>query len=187
MIRLPFLPLLLAVAGLGTALPLPLPLPLPAASAGGPAAIPCPAEATAVIDGLYRWHGADQKRSGPMDLSGQRERFTPFLHGRLSRALALTPGRDGRFVDFDVFSGTQVSTFGARVLSCRPAEAGGLEAQVAVTVGISTRGPEEPPQLLRYHLVPGPTGGWRIADITYPGEPGFRLTGFLTDLLGPPR
>ena len=39
------------------------------------------------------------------------------------------------------------------------------------------------PVLLRYRLVAGPSGAWRIADITYPGEPGFRLSSFLSELL----
>jgi|GEM_PF-1075157 hypothetical protein len=180
--RFPLLPLwLLAVTGLSTSL-------LPgAATAGEPAPGPCPSDATAVIDGLYRWHVAQRDSSGPMDLSSQSQRFTPYLQERLSRALALTPGRDGRFVDFDVFSGTQVATFGARVLNCRSDGSTGLEARVAVTVGISSRGPEETAQILRYRLVPGSISGWRIADITYQGDPDFKLSSFLTDLLEPKR
>ncbi|MFM7312013.1 MAG: hypothetical protein ACKO0M_02410 [Cyanobium sp.] len=158
------------------------------AQAAEPASGPCPRDATALLDGLYRWHVADQKRSGPIDISSQSQRFTPYLQQRLRQALALTPGgNEGRFVDFDVFSGTQVSTFAARVLNCRPDGIAGLEARVAVTVGISSRGPEATPQILRYRLVPGSVAGWRIADITYPGEPPFRLSTVLGELLEPKR
>ena len=36
---------------------------------------------------------------------------------------------------------------------------------------------------MRYRLVAGPSGAWRIVDITDPGEPGFRLSSFFSELL----
>jgi hypothetical protein len=142
--------------------------------------VACPAAATAVLDGLYRWHVAKQRDSGPIVLISQRDRFTPELYSQLVRALAMTPAAGG-FVDFDVFSGTQVSTFGASVRRCQAAGAD-LEALVAVQVGLRGR-PTEPPMLLRYTLVSSPAGSWRIADITYPANPPFRLSEFLSELL----
>lgn len=104
------------------------------APAAGAVATPA---AVALIDGLYRWHVARQKDMGPMLLISQRNRFTPELYSQLTRALAMTPS-DGGFVDFDVFSGTQVGTYGARVRSCQAAGTE-LEALVAVQVGLRGR------------------------------------------------
>lgn len=60
-----------------------------------------------------------EKRIDPVkDLSSQRQRFTPSLFELLIEARALTPVRDGRYLDFDVFSNTQSETFGALVKSC---------------------------------------------------------------------
>lgn len=153
---------------------------LPAAAAA-PAA--CPASAVAVLDGLYRWHIAKQNDSGPMLLISQRERFTPELYSQLVQAAALRPGDGEMFLDFDVFSGTQVGTHGASVSSCRSVGPD-LEAQVTVLVGLRKR--EEPqPVVLQYRLVADPTGSWRIADITYRDEPPFRLSEHLGKMLKP--
>jgi hypothetical protein len=72
-----------------------------------------------VIDGLYRWVETWERANAPLNLASQSHRFTPALNGQIQRALALTPA-DGRFVDINIFNGTQVSTFGARVLGCAP-------------------------------------------------------------------
>ena len=144
----------------------------------------CPAPVLALIEGLYRWQVARQDLRGPIDLSSQRDRFIPALDQQLRAAHQLSPA-EGRFVDFDVFSGTQVRTFGARLQGCVAARGGGLEARVAVQVGLSNR-PAEAPVLLRYWLLNGPSGAWRIADIRYPGKPGLRLSSFLAELLAPP-
>ncbi|MCP9887497.1 DUF3828 domain-containing protein [Cyanobium sp. ATX 6A2] len=146
--------LLLALAPVGTA---------------GASPVACPAGVIAQIDGLYRWQIGRQNDRGPIELTSQRECFTPALVQQLEDAFRLSPA-DGRFVDFDVFSGTQVRTFGARVLGCAPAAEGRLDAPVQ----------------LRYQLLPVGRGEWRIADISYPGEPRFRLSRFLAELLRSP-
>lgn len=151
-------------------------------AAAGP--VPCPAAVMAQINGLYRWQIARQDARGALDLTSQRERFTPALYQQLEDAFRLNPA-DGRFVDFDVFSGTQVRTFGAHILSCAPLDQNSLEAQVSVEVGLLNR-PADAPVLLRYQMLPTGTGTWRIADISYPGEPGFKLSRFLGDLLESP-
>lgn len=150
------------------------------ARAGEATGVPCPDPAVALLDGLYRWHVARQRDSGPLLLIDQRERFTPELYSQLVRALALKPSETG-FVDFDVFSGTQVGTYGASVRSCRT-HGNGLEALVAVQVGLRGR-PDPMPMLLRYELRPGPGNSWRIADIVYPETPSLRLSTFLQSLL----
>ncbi|KEF41586.1 MAG: hypothetical protein ER33_10455 [Cyanobium sp. CACIAM 14] len=160
-------------------MPLPQPMPMLLALA----IVPCPAPVKAQLDGLYRWQVARQERSGPIELASQKGRFTAGLYQQLRRAYALDPA-SGRFVDFDLFSGTQVSTFGARVLGCTAAPGGGLEALVAVMAGLRNR-PSEAPQQLRYQLVRGPAGSWKIADIVYSHPAGFRLTSFLNELLAP--
>jgi hypothetical protein len=144
---------------------------------------PCPAPVKAQLDGLYRWQVARQDMRGPTEIKSQQSRFTPGLYQKLQRAYGLDPA-SGRFVDFDLFSGTQVSTFGAKVLGCTAAPGGGLEARVAVQAGLRNR-PSEAPQQLRYQLVRGLGGSWKIADIVYAHPAGFRLSGYLTELLAP--
>ncbi|MDM7953499.1 MAG: hypothetical protein QUV07_09850 [Cyanobium sp. CZS 25K] len=160
-------------------MPLPQLMPLLAAVA----LTPCPAPVKAQLDGLYRWHVAGQDLSGPIELKSQQSRFTPGLYQKLRRAYGLDPA-SGRFVDFDLFSGTQVGTFGAKVLGCNALPSGGLEARVAVQAGLRNR-PLEAPQLLRYQLVRGPGGSWKIADIVYSDPAGFRLSSYLNELLAP--
>ena len=160
-------------------MPLPQLMPLLAAVA----LTPCPAPVKAQLDGLYRWHVAGQDLRGPIELKSQKNRFTDGLYQKLRRAYALDPN-SGRFVDFDLFSATQVSTFGAKVLGCTALPGGGLEALVAVQAGLRKR-PLEAPQQLRYQLVRGPAGSWKIADIVYAHPAGFRLSSYLAELLGP--
>ena len=160
-------------------MPLPQLMPLLLAAA----IAPCPAPVKAQLDGLYRWHVAGQDLRGPIELKSQQSRFTDGLYQKLRRAFALDPA-SGRFVDFDLFSGTQVGTFGAKVLGCSAAPGGGLEALVAVQAGLRNR-PNEAPQKLRYQLVRGPAGSWKIADIVYSHPTGFRLTSYLGELLAP--
>ncbi|WP_233129935.1 hypothetical protein [Synechococcus sp. 1G10] len=174
----PWLPGLLA--GL-TALPWLARAPVIAAVA---VPVACPAPVTAQIAGLYRWQVARQNGRGPIDLSSQRNRFTPGLYAQLSKAYRLGPA-DGGFVDFDVFSGTQVATFGATVVGCVTGEQGGLEALVDVQVGLVNRARDLPVRL-GYQMRPGKSGEWKFADIRYPGDPGFRLSSFLADLLASP-
>ena len=82
---------------------------------------PCPEGVVNQLDGLYRWQVQRMEtREDPVAaLSSQRQRFTPSLFELLLQARALQPMRDGRFLAFDVFSNTQVATFGAKVISCR--------------------------------------------------------------------
>ena len=141
----------------------------------------CPAALSQQLDSLYRWQIERQNSPSPRDLSSQRHRFTPELYQQLQQAFALTPERDGRFVDFDVFSGTQVMTFGARVSGCSRIKSGRINAQVSVDTGLRGRSSGRPQQL-RYRMVQR-DGRWRIADIHYPGDPGFSLSSFLSSLL----
>ncbi|MFM7676762.1 MAG: hypothetical protein ACKO5F_14560 [Synechococcus sp.] len=182
--RFLWLPLLLLSAAGVAAGPGALSPAVPAAAAASVGSFgACPAAATATIDTLYRWHLAHQESSGGRStLAGQRELFTPLLYDRLRRGFALTPA-DGAYVDFDPFSGTQVSTHGARVQGCRRLPDGVLEARVAVQASLR-RTSTEPPQQLLFRLEPGPGGaGWRIADIQYPGERSFSLSRLLADIL----
>ncbi len=72
-----------------------------------------------MIDGLYRWVETWERANAALNPASQAHRFTPALNGQIQRALALTPA-EGRFVDFNIFNGTQVSTFGARGAGLRP-------------------------------------------------------------------
>ena len=141
----------------------------------------CPAAVSQQLDGLYRWQIERQNSPSPRNLSSQRQRFTAELYQQLQQGFALTPAQDGRFVDFDVFSGTQVTTFGAKVSGCTRLKAGSINAEVSVDTGLGGRSSGRSQQL-EYSMVLR-DGRWRIADIHYPGEPGISLSSFLNSLL----
>ena len=147
---------------------------------------PCPNGVIHQLDGLYRWHVQTmEQRPDPVEaLSSQRKRFTPSLFALLLQARSLTPTRDGRFLDFDVFSNTQASTFGARVTGCSAEQGGSIQAEVAVTVGLRRVASGAPRRLL-YDMTRSGTGSWRINNITYLDGRMFQLKPFLETLINP--
>jgi hypothetical protein len=153
--------------------------------AGAPAAplqrpAPCPPAAQAQLDGFYRWFLASN--DGRSQFQSQRQRFTAELYEDLRSGFALQPA-DGRFVDFDPFSNTQVASYGYRIAGCRLDEKGLLVMRVQVLAGLApSRASYQP---LDYVLTA--TGGdWRIADIRYPGDVSFSLRAYLQGLLKQP-
>ena len=144
----------------------------------------CPPALVAGLEQLYQWH--QRREAGRPDFTPVARLFTSSLLSDLRRAYALEPGRDGRFVDFDLFSGTQVSTFGASIEGCRSLDARLMEVSVMVQVGLRGR-PSEAPQHLLYRVQrnPSTSSAWRIDDITYPGSAPFHLRSFLQRLLQP--
>ena len=146
---------------------------------GSPLSTSCPDAVRSQLRGLYQWHINTPDRSG---FSAQRDRFTPELFDQLMQAFALTSQKHGRFVDFDIFSGTQVRIFGYRLIACFPHRDGAVDAVMAVQVGL--RGPSENvPQLLRYVMQQDALGVWRIADLSWPSPEPSRLSDFLRRLL----
>ena len=147
---------------------------------------PCPKGVVNQLDGLYRWHVQSQKERVEriMALSSQRQRFTPSLFELLLQARKLQPIPDGRFIGFDVFSNTQVRTFGATVIGCSAQKSRSIQAEVRVDVGLRDK-PSGIPTRLLYEMNKGSKGSWRINNITYLDEPGFQLRQYLKDLLNP--
>ena len=145
---------------------------------------PCPKGVVDQLDGLYRWQVQRMEQSSdPVKaLSSQRQRFTPSLFELLLQARQLTPARDSRYLDFDVFSNTQVSTFGARVTGCSAEIGNSIRARVDVQAGLRGRS-GEPPRKLLYEMNRDSTGNWRINDITYLNERVFQLRPFLQQLI----
>jgi hypothetical protein len=146
----------------------------PAAAPALERPLACPAAARQQLEGFYRWflNSGDRYRDS---FASQRERFTPRLSGDLQTAFALQPAT-GRFLDFDPFSNSQVPSYSFRIAGCRRDGSGPLLLRVEVLTGLRPIGASYQP--LDYVLTPsGQT--WRIADILYPGEPSFRLTGVL--------
>ena len=146
----------------------------------------CPAGVVNQLDGLYRWHVElqDARVDRIKAFSTQRYRFTPSLFELLLQARKLEPIRDGRYLSFDVFSNTQVATFGAKVTGCSAEKATSLEAEVNVEVGLRNR-PSGTPRRLLYEMSKNSKGSWRINNITYLDEPGFQLRPYLKELLNP--
>ena len=147
---------------------------------------PCPEGVVNQLDGLYRWQVQRMEtREDPVAaLSTQRQRFTPSLFELLLQARALQPMRDGRFLDFDVFSNTQVATFGAKVISCSAEQRHIIQAEVDVEAGLTGR-PSGTPRRLLYEMHRDSKNTWRINNITYLDKPGFQLRPFLQKLLNP--
>ena len=146
----------------------------------------CPKGVIAQIDGLYQWHVKpfDGNEDPDKAFSSQRQRFTPSLFKLLLEARQLTPARDGRFLDFDVFSNTQVATYGAKVKGCSAEKGNSIQAEVAVGVGLRGQASGIPQRLL-YELNKGNTGSWRINNITYLDGTVFQLRSFLQQLIEP--
>jgi hypothetical protein len=143
--------------------------------------VPCPAAATAQLDGFYRWFLAT-KDGGRSQLQSQKQRFSQELYRELRAAFALQPA-DGRFVDFDPFSNSQVGSYGHRIAGCQRNGDGLLLMRVEVLAGL---GPSRTsPVPLDYVLSPSGQS-WRITDIRYPGEVNFSLRSYLQDLLKQP-
>ncbi len=146
----------------------------------------CPEAVRQQLHGLYRWQvqRMDQPEPAATQFSSQRDRFTPALFNLLLQARELTPKRDGRHLDFDVFSNTQARTFGAVVTGCSAAQGNSIEAAVDVQFGLGSRASDIPRQLI-YTLKCDSAGHWRIAEITYRNEREFQLTAYLESLLDP--
>ncbi|QNI53912.1 hypothetical protein SynBIOSE41_01396 [Synechococcus sp. BIOS-E4-1] len=144
----------------------------------------CPQGVIEQLDGLYRWQvqRMDSNEDRVKALSSQRQRFTPSLFRLLMEARQLTPSRDGRFLDFDVFSNTQVATFGAKVSGCSAEKGNSIEARVDVEAGLTGR-PSGTPRRLLYELNRDGKGNWRINNITYLDGKVFQLRPFLQELL----
>ena len=147
---------------------------------------PCPRGVVDQLDGLYRWQvqQMDNSDDPATALSSQRQRFTPSLFRLLIEARKLTPMRDGRFIDFDVFSNTQVATYGAKVKGCSAEKGNSIQAEVAVDVGLRGQSSGIPQRLL-YELNKGNRGSWRINNITYLDGTVFQLRSFLQQLIEP--
>ena len=143
----------------------------------------CPKGVIDQLDGLYHWQvkRMDSNKDPAKALFSQRQRFTPSLFELLMEARQLRPTRDGRYLDFDVFSGTQVLTFGAKIKGCSARETDSIQAKVDVQAGLRGRS-GEPPRKLLYELNRDNTGSWRINDITYLNGEIFELRPFLLKL-----
>lgn len=146
----------------------------------------CPESVVNQLDGLYRWRVQQMERQEDRAtaLSSQRKRFTPSLFELLQKASALTPMRDGRFIDFDLFSNTQVETFGANVIGCTAKSGATIDAEVEVQTGLTGRASGIPQRLL-YSLNQDSSTSWQINEITYLDQPSYTLRSFLEELLQP--
>ena len=147
---------------------------------------PCPASVVNQLDGLYRWEvqRMEQRVDQITSLSTQRHRFTPSLFELLLQAYKLRPSSDGgRFLGFNVFNSSQVSTFRAKVIGCSAQKASSIQAEVSVDVGL--RGRPGIPRGLLYEMNKGSKGSWRINNIKYLDDGRVSLRHYLQDLLNP--
>ena len=148
---------------------------------------PCPEGVVNQLDGLYRWEVQSMERRVDQitSLSTQRHRFTPSLFELLLQAYKLRPSSDdGRFLGFNVFNSSQVSTFRAKVIGCSAQKASSIQAEVSVDVGLRDK-PSGIPRGLLYEMNKGSKGSWRINNITYLDDGRVPLRPYLEDLLNP--
>ena len=89
---------------------------------------------------------------------------------------------DGRFVDFDPFSNTQVRSYSHRIACCWQEPGDLLVMRVLVQAGLNRDRASE--QTLDY-VLSRDGSSWHIADIRYPGEASFSLRMYLKQLLRP--
>ena len=146
----------------------------------------CPNGVHQQLDGLYSWQvqRMDQAVAPMAALASQRDRFTPGLFTLLLEASQLSPTQHGRHLDFDVFSDSQVRTFGAVVAGCSAVDGPSIQAAVDVQAGLRKQASGSPRQLT-YHLKLNCTGQWQINDITYRNEHVFQLRPYLEALVNP--
>ena len=146
----------------------------------------CPEAVRQQLDELYRWQvqRMDQPNNTSTSLSSQSERFSPRLFSLLTQARQVTPSKDGRYLDFDVFSNTQVRTFSAVITGCSAAQKNSILAAVEVQAGLR-KTPSATPRRLEYELQRDCTGQWKIAEITYRNERVFHLRTYLEKLVNP--
>jgi len=143
----------------------------------------CPDGVVELLNGLYAWQVARQDAPGRGDLVEQSQRFTASLFDQLKQAWALDPRIDGAYLGFDVFSGTQMATYGADVLRCQSHTPDQIDAEVAVAWGRGGQ-PAPTPSLLEYRMVREDDDRWRISEITYrSNEEPYTLSSTLTNLL----
>lgn len=159
---------------------------LEAPATPAPLNLACPDGVKQQLDGLYRWQvqRMDQPDAPAAALSSQRDRFTPELFKLLLQARQLSPTRDGRYLDFDIFSDTQVRTFGAVVSGCSATDGHSIQAAVDVKAGLRQQASGTPRQLI-YNLTLNCTGQWQINEITYRNERVFQLRPYLEALVNP--
>ena len=119
-----------------------------------------------------------------LPLAGAAHRFTPGLFKLLLEASQLSPTEHGRYLDFDVFSDTQVRTFGAVVTGCSAVDGHSIQAAVDVQAGLRQQASGTPRQLI-YNLKLNNTGQWQINEITYRNERVFQLSPYLEALVNP--
>ena len=129
----------------------------------------------APINALYRWQIYRQGTPGRPQLKAIQPILSPTLFQDLSAAYQLNPGEGRGYLDFDPFSGTQVTSHNVLVLSCT-----GESADVAVFAGLRGR-LSETPQRLSLQMQEGPSETWALDDITYPS--GVQLSSVLSRLL----
>ena len=147
----------------------------------------CPNGVLQQLDGLYRWQvqRMDQADGPSPALASQRDRFTPGLFTLLLEASQLSLTEHGRYLDFDVFSNTQVRTFGAMVSGCSAVNGSSIQAAVDVQAGLRQQASAAPSRQLIYNLKLNCKGQWQINEITYRNERVFQLRPYLEALVNP--
>lgn len=160
----------------------------------------CPPQVNTQLNTLYDWHiqrnlesyedpDIDREPREELILS-QQDRFTPSLFQLLYQGLKRKQSPDG-WIDFDVFSNSQVNTVAAKVVGCSDVEKDKIFANVDVSVSLHPERSPGPPSRLLYEMKKGKAGSWLINNITYLTNDeltplrGFQLRSFLQELNNP--
>jgi Protein of unknown function (DUF3828) len=132
------------------------------------------------VDRFYQWYLMNDRVSDK--ISQQKAVFTPELYDQLVQAWAKQPGKDSEFVDFDVFSGTQVRTVKAVVKSTRqPFPNETAEVDVDLYEGRRGTSTTNKPITVKV-LLSRKDGSWHIRNLVYPDSDWANLMSILKDI-----
>ncbi|MCS6812309.1 MAG: YbjP/YqhG family protein, partial [Cyanobacteria bacterium] len=95
-----------------------------------------------VVQQFYQWYLQNQSRARER-INQQRSAFTPQFYQQLTQAFQKQPG-DGKWLDFDPFSNTQVSAYRFVVKSVRLSPQNNRSAEVNIEVYADLRPPGRP-------------------------------------------
>jgi len=121
-----------------------------------------------VVTQFYQWYVKDQDRLRER-ISQQRDSFDPALYQQLTQAFQKQPS-DGQFLDFDPFSGTQVSSYKATVRNVQKTSNTKADVNIDVYAGLRSPGKPVPIRV----VVVQQNDRWRINNLVYK-EPEFDL------------
>lgn len=121
-------------------------------------AAPVRSSPTALVQSLYSW---SRSHSFTSDTSGLQPYLTPSLYGGLEKTLRVDRCTNKADIDWDIFSGTQVETYGFR-LGAAAVRGGTATVPVTVSAGLTRSRAED---ISVKVIAERGAAGWLVSDI----------------------